>query len=99
MEDVAVKIPAAWVRRVNSPLMLVVASLTGVSVSFAPMGLFMLGKAGASLSNPLVWVCFLVIYCVPGFYMSLAGTVLKQLYNRRFTEPDAAPDLADGQHS
>lgn len=80
MDDVAVIIPAVWVRRINSPWMYVVGALTGVSVSFAPLFLFQLGRSQAEYWNPLVLLCFAIIYLVPGFYMRLAGIVLSQLY-------------------
>ena len=96
MDDVTVTISGVWVRRVNSPLMLLVGALTGVSVTFAPLALFQLGRSQAGFSNPLVWLCFAVIVFVPSFYMRLAGHVIgqicKQSKNKTTAEPCAAPD-------
>lgn len=80
MDEVTVTIPAVWLRRVKSPLMLIVCALTGVSITFAPFFLFQLGQAKSEIWNPLVLLCFAVIYLVPGFYMKLAAVVLAQLY-------------------
>ncbi len=79
MEDVTVTISGKWHRHANSWVLQLVAALTGVSVSFAPMFLFLLGRDKAEFWNPWVLLCFAVIYFVPGFYMTLALQVLKQL--------------------
>ena len=80
MNELTITVPRRWLRLVNSPLMLVIASLTGVSVSFVPGTLFDLGRAQAGYDNPWVWLCFAVIYFVPGFYMYIASYVLGQVY-------------------
>ena len=80
--DVKVTISAAWVRRINSPLMYVISALTGVSVTFMPVNLFWLGQAQAGYRSPWVWLCFAIIWLVPGFYMGLAGHVLRQVQEK-----------------
>lgn len=81
MDDIVIRIPAVWARRVQSPLMWLVSALTGVSITFVPLSLFQLGRSGETFANPLVWVCFVVIYAVPLFYIRLAGVILKQLHD------------------
>jgi hypothetical protein len=82
---VTVEISEVWVRRLNSPLFFVVATLTGVSISFAPLGLLMLGifNQWNVLTISGAAACFLMIYFVPLFYMRLAGQVIKQLVNKK----------------
>ena len=79
---VTVQIDSKWLRRIKSPLiMMPVASLTGVSLTFAPAYLLWCGPI-AELGI-LEWIgviaCFLMMYSVPSFYMSLAGEVIAQL--------------------
>jgi hypothetical protein len=81
-DTVAVQVDAKWLRRVKSPFIMgPIAALTGVSLTFAPMCLLWCGQMEefGALEWVLVPVCFLVIYVVPGFYMSLASEVLAQL--------------------
>ncbi len=58
-----------------------IASLTGVSLTFAPAYLLWCGPIEEL--GILEWVgvaaCFLMIYLVPSFYMSLASEVMAQL--------------------
>jgi hypothetical protein len=72
---VIVKVDAKWKRRVRSPIIMgPIAAFTGVSLTFAPLYLFSCGQADKF--GVFEWIavplCFLVIYLVPGFYMSLA---------------------------
>jgi hypothetical protein len=82
MDEITVTVPRRWIRLVNSPLMLAIGSLTGVSVSFVPGLLFDLGRAQAGYDNPWVWLCFAIIYFVPGFYIYIAARVLGQVYKQ-----------------
>jgi hypothetical protein len=79
---VIVKVDAKWRRRVKSPyIMGPIAALTGVSVSFATFFLFRCGQAEEF--GVFEWIAvpssFLIIYLVPGFYMSLASEVMSEL--------------------
>lgn len=78
-----VEVNANWVSRVRSPLFLLIAGLTGVSITFAPLGLVTLGSMTPWTTYH--WLaagtCFALIYFVPGWYMRLAGEVLKQLHS------------------
>lgn len=82
LEGVAVKVDVKWVRRVKSRWFLLIATFTGVSITFAPLCLLWCG-ASVRDYGPVEWVlvplCLLIIYFVPGFYMSLAGEVIYQL--------------------
>lgn len=77
-----VQVDAKWVKRINSPLFFVVAVLTGVSATFAPMFLFQLGRSGATIGSPSVLLCLSVIYLVPLFYIRFAGPLIAQVYRR-----------------
>lgn len=78
---VTVQISEVWVRRLNSPLHVVVGALTGVSISFAPLGLLMLGLFNQwnVLTVSGAAACFLMVYLVPLFYMRLAAQVIEQV--------------------
>ena len=82
---VTVEISEVWVRRLNSPLFSVVGALTGVSISFAPLGLLWLGifNQWNVLTVSGAAACFLMIYFVPLFYMRLAGQVITQLVGKK----------------
>lgn len=79
---ITVQVDAKWLRRVKSPLiMLPIAALTGVSVTFAPLCLLWCGQIEkfGIVEWICVPVCFLVINLVPRFYMGIAGEVIAQL--------------------
>jgi hypothetical protein len=103
MDEITITVPRRWIRLVHSPVMLLVAALTGISVSFVPLTLFELGRAQADWDSPGVWLCFLVLYLVPGFYMGIAARVLGQV--RKLprdgipSTTDSAPVRSDGRHS
>ena len=82
---VTVQISEVWVRRLNSPLFVVVSALTGVSISFAPLGLLWLGifNQWNVLTISGAAACFLMVYFVPMFYMRLAGQVIGQLVSKK----------------
>jgi hypothetical protein len=79
---VTVKVDARWQRRVKSPIVMgPIAALTGVSMTFAPMGLLWCGQV--EQFGLVQWIvaplCLMTIYLVPGFYMRLAGEVIAEL--------------------
>ena len=81
-DTVTVQVDAKWLRRVKTPIIIwPIASLTGVSVSFAPLYLLWCGQMDEF--GIVEWIgvplCFVLIYVVPGFYMSLASEVMAQL--------------------
>ena len=83
--SVTIQISEVWVRRLNSPLYVVVATLTGVSISFAPLGLLWLGiyNQWNVLTVTGAAACFLMIYFVPLFYIRLAGQVIGQVVSKK----------------
>jgi hypothetical protein len=70
---VTVDIDSKWVRFIRSPLYVVISSLAGVSVSFAPLFLYWSGqgKFFAGYERVIVPICFAVIYLVPFVYIRL----------------------------
>jgi len=85
MSNTMVQIDEKWVRRVNSPLYLLVATLTGVSVTFVPLCLYWLGLQQARFADARVLLCLVVIYAIPLFYMRLAGDVIRQIHGAKAT--------------
>jgi hypothetical protein len=67
---VTVEIDQKWVRLARSPLYYIVTTLTGASVTFAPLFLYWSGKGTFYHGHEGITVplCFVVIYFVPGFY-------------------------------
>jgi len=81
MEIVTVTIDSKWIKRINSPLFVIVQALSGISITFAP--LFLYWSAEWGLKGPLKWsviiICFVLIYFVPAFYMWIAGPIIRQI--------------------
>ncbi len=81
MEKVTIQIDAKWLRRIRSPLMWVVGTLQGVSVTFAP--LFLLWAATGNFHVSGRWVIlplsFVSILLVGWFYLLLGGEVIREL--------------------
>jgi hypothetical protein len=84
---------SSWLLRAMRfrPLSLVVGSLTGVSITFSPFWLFMLGRGGASLGDWRVLCCFMVTYLVPMVYIGFGGPVLQVAWKRRSAPGIGAP--------
>jgi hypothetical protein len=80
-EKITIQIDAKWQRIVQSPVMVIVASLTGVSCSFCPLFLYWCGKGTMFKGQEyfLVPICFVVIYGVSFFYIALGGAVIAEL--------------------
>lgn len=68
------------------------AALTGVSVTFCPMFLFMLGREGALWTDWSVITCAVVAYLVPLFFMSLGGAVFTHAWEARRSARGGRPD-------
>jgi len=88
MNNVMVRIPERWEKFANSPFLIAVTALTCLSLAFAPLLLFQLGKTGVNYTDPRVVVCFAAIFLIPLAYIRLAALCLKQL---RATPKDIAP--------
>ena len=80
-----VEVDRKWIGRVQSPLFIVVSAFTGVSITFAPLALLFLNYI--PLPSVYRWtiagICLTLIFVIPGWYMRLAGEVLKQLHANR----------------
>lgn len=79
MVNLQIELSEKWLRFVRSPMMLFVTALTGLSLTFAPAALYMLGKAGADYRDPRVIACFALIVLVPLVYVRLATVFIGQL--------------------
>jgi hypothetical protein len=87
METVTIQIPAKWTKIARSPVYWVVATLQGVSVTFAPLFLYWSGRGGYSVGIKwvMVPVCFAVIYLVPLFHFQFSNRVIEELRRPRGT--------------
>ncbi len=98
-ETITIEVDAKWIPRIRSRWFMVVATLTGVSVSFAPFCLLWCGS-GFREYGIVEWILvplsFLTIYFVPGFYMQLAGEVIHQLMKHGTSGKEANEKSADG---
>jgi hypothetical protein len=85
MDTVTIEIDSKWVKIVHSPFFWVVATLQGVSVSFAPLFLYWSGKGTFFHGSEWIIVpsCFAVILLVGFFYMWLGGAVIGELRKKR----------------
>lgn len=81
MPKTTVEISSKWVAIINSPLMWVMWTLQGVSVSFAPLFLYWSGKG--SFFPEARWitvpVCFAIIYFEGVFFFGLGNLVIRQV--------------------
>ena len=81
MDKVSIEIDSRWIKVARSPVYLIIASLQGISVSFAPLFLYWSGRG--NYFNGLEWLvvplCFAVIIIVSLFYFLLGGSVIRQL--------------------
>jgi hypothetical protein len=79
--QVTVEIKPIWVKIVRSPIYFLVSTLTGVSVSFAPLFLYWSGRG--KFFHGYEWIavpaCFAVICFVPAFYFPLGSAVAREL--------------------
>lgn len=79
MERVVIELPARWIKFSRSPASVIVPALIGLSLAFAPLFLFMLGKEGAGYRDPRVVACFVVILLFPLTYIRLATLFINQV--------------------
>jgi hypothetical protein len=78
---VTVEIDSTSAKIARSPLYFVIATLQGVSVTFAPLFLYWSGKGGyfPGYERIVVPLCFALIFFVPLLHFRLAGPVIKEL--------------------
>jgi hypothetical protein len=81
MGKVSIEIDSKWVRRVKSPLMWVVGTLQGVSITFAPLFLYWSGTGTFYPKERwiIVPLCFASIILVGAFYIWLGCEVIREL--------------------
>jgi hypothetical protein len=79
MVSMRIELSEGWLKFVRSQAMVFMTALTCLSLTFAPMALFRLGKAGADYRDPRVIACFAVIVLVPLVYLRLATLFIQQL--------------------
>ena len=79
MVSMRIELPEGWLRFVRSQATVLVTALTCLSLTFAPLALFNLGKAGVDSRDPRVIACFAVIVLVPLVYIRLATVFVKQV--------------------
>ncbi|MFZ1916229.1 MAG: hypothetical protein WAU58_01555 [Terriglobales bacterium] len=84
MSNVTIEINSKWVKVVRSPVYWVVASLQGISISFAPLFLYWSGRGGyfPGLQAIVTPLCFAIIFGVQLFYFLLGAAVIKELRQR-----------------
>lgn len=81
MDRVTIEIDSRWVKIVRSPLYWIVATLQGVSITFAPLFLYWSGKGKLPFGSEWVIVpsCFAAILLVGLFYLRLGNAVVGEL--------------------
>jgi hypothetical protein len=84
-----VEIDDKWVERVNSPMGFWACALAGVSVSFAPLGMYAAGKLGPGLGMPLAVLCMAVILFSGFFHLKLAQAVITEVYKGKKSNPES----------
>lgn len=93
MVSMRIELTEGWLKFVTSQVMVFMTALTCLSLTFAPMALFRLGKAGADYRDPRVIACFAVIVLVPLIYVRLATLFIKQL---RVASGESMPSVSQG---
>jgi hypothetical protein len=90
--DVTVRVPTWLYRAAQRPLFYApVSLLTGVSVTFCPLYLFLLGGGSVDrLSDWRVIACLLIAYIVPLLYMMMAGPVFRHAWRHRKSQGRSA---------
>lgn len=79
MVSMRIELSEGWLKFVRSQATVFVTALTCLSLTFAPLALFNLGKAGLDYRDPRVLACFAVIVLVPLVYVRLATLFVKQV--------------------
>ena len=75
-----VEIDEKWVRRINSPMGFIAHVLSGVSLTFAPAGLYFAGRSPESIGGPMAFLCMAVILYCGFFHYKLEQAVMAQVY-------------------
>lgn len=86
MEKVIIELDQKWVKRINSPLGKSSQILSGVSVSFAPLFLYLYGQGNHPLLGPSwvgVSICWRIILLSGLFHITLAQYIVQQVQNKK----------------
>lgn len=92
MVTMRIELSERWLKFVKSPAAVFMTALTCLSLTFAPVALFNLGKAGVDYRDTRVIACFAVIVLVPLVYVKLATLLINQLR----AAPDGLPATTPG---
>jgi hypothetical protein len=81
MSNIQVDIDEKWIKLARSPLAFIATSLSGVSVSFAPLFLYQYGAGKEPLGPPEfgVPICWAVILISGFFHIKLSQHVLARI--------------------
>jgi hypothetical protein len=79
MVSMRIELSERWLKFVRSQATVLLAGVTCLSLTFAPVMLFNLGKAGVDYRDARVIACFAVIVLAPLVYVRLATLFIKQL--------------------
>jgi hypothetical protein len=79
MVSMRIELSEGWLKFVRSQATVFVTALTCLSLTFVPIALFNLGKAGLDYRDPRVIACFAVIVIGPLVYLRLATLFVKQV--------------------
>ena len=83
-----VEIDEKWVARINSPMGFVANALAGVSITFAPLGMYSAGAMDANAGIPLAVLCMAVTLFTGFFHYKLAQAVMAKVYEAKKSAPD-----------
>lgn len=79
-----VEIDDKWVARINSPMGFVANALAGVSITFAPLGMYASGGKMAPWAGiPLAIVCMSVTLFCGFFHYKLAQAVMAKVHDAK----------------
>lgn len=81
MSTVTIELDSKWVKKARSPLYWIVGTLQGISLTFAPLFLYLSAKG--LFFHGFDWIvvpfCFGVILLVGFFYIRLGNDVIREL--------------------
>lgn len=79
MVSMRIELSEGWLKFIRSQATVLVPIVTCLTLTFGPLALFNLGKAGVDYRDPRVIACFAMIVLVPLVYVRLATLFIKQL--------------------
>lgn len=96
MVSMRIELSEGWMKFVRSQATVFLTALTCLSLTFAPLALFNLGKAGLDYRDPRVIACFAVIVLVPLVYVRLATLFVKQVRAASFESAESVSRGSSG---